>query len=333
MSRQLTICVVGCGSIADDHIAVLARMPSARVTAVVSRNARRAERARRAAGAGRRFSSLDDALTRGDFQACVLCTPNYTHYDLSKAILRAGRHLLLEKPMALQLRRSRQLVRLASERELVLMVAQTLRFMPAFVKARQLIASGRLGRVLMISDRWMLSRRAARNWRGRAIDISHSRKDSLIFHHGSHTVDLARALTGAEVANVSAASATATKAITDDSDLAIVMTMSDGTVVCLAHSFSATVPDRSTIITGEKNTLRIDESRRLQLGGNVLIDETFDAAFAEGVYRQDRAFVRAARSGEEPPACGADVCRTMEVLEKIRRQTHSRPPHHRHPLV
>jgi len=319
--RQLSICVVGCGSIADDHIAALAKIPSARVTAVVSRNARRAERARKAANAERRFSSLDDALACGDFQACVLCTPNHTHYDLSKAVLRAGRHLLLEKPLALELRHSRHLVQLAADKKLTLMVAQTLRFMPAFEKARRLIANGRLGRVLMISDRWMFDRKLARNWRGRPIDMSRSNRDSVIFHHGAHTADLARMLTGAEIARVFAASATAAKAVADDSDLAVLMTMSNGVVVSLVHSFSATAPDRSTVITGERNTLRIDESRRLQLGGRVVIDEPFDAAFTKGVYEQDRAFVRAVLRRGQPPASGADVLRTMKALAKIQQLT------------
>ena len=321
MPRKITLCVVGCGSVAEEHIRAFRAIRSARIAAVVSRNEERAERARRLASAEARFASLGDALAWDGFEVCVLCTPNHTHYEMSKAILRSGRHLLLEKPMALALRQSRHLVRLAVERDLALMVAQTMRFQPAFLKARQAIRQGRVGRVLLVSGRWMEDRRIARNWRGKPIDMSRANRESLIFHHGCHTVDIVRWLLDADVTSVSAASSTAKNGIVFDSDLAILMKMADGVAVSLVHSFSAGIADRSMVITGEKETLRIDGGCRVRLGDELLLDHDFDREFARGVLNQDRAFVRALQTGEAPPASGADVCETMAVLEKIRRQT------------
>ena len=322
MSKQVTLCIVGCGSAATEHIRAVSELSGARITSVVSRNSGRAGSARRLARADRQSSSLKEALAGGGFDACILCTPNHTHYEMSKTILQAGRHLLLEKPMTLHLRQSRALVRMAESRGLTLMVAHTRRFMPAFVKARQLIRAGRLGRVLLVSDRWMEHRPVARNWKGRRIDMSRASRDSLIFHHGAHTVDVFRWMLGSEITKVSAASATGADAIVDDSDLAVLLRMTGGAVVSIVHSFSAAIGDRSTVITGEKGTLRIENDVRLTLGRRALVDGSFDDAYAAGVLGQDRAFLRAVRTGQEPPASGRDVCRTMEVLERIRRQAH-----------
>lgn len=86
---------------------------------------------------------LDDR----DIQAVVIVTPPATHYALARQALRAGKHVWIEKPLALQLKQGNELVELARERGTVLFVDHTFLYDPAIRKIRELIDAGEIGRV------------------------------------------------------------------------------------------------------------------------------------------------------------------------------------------
>lgn len=98
------------------------------------------------------FQCLDytDILRDPDIQAVVIATPSETHHALAKEALMAGKDVFVEKPLCLRGERAMELIALAKERQKILMVGHLLRYHPAFVKLRELVEEGVLGRVYYI---------------------------------------------------------------------------------------------------------------------------------------------------------------------------------------
>ncbi len=110
----------------------------------------------RRAGVAERFpetrttADFDEVLDDPDLTAIVIATPVVTHHALSKRALEAGKHVFVEKPMALDGEDADELVQLAEERDLVLMPGHLLLYHPGVRKLKELVDSGELGRVLVV---------------------------------------------------------------------------------------------------------------------------------------------------------------------------------------
>ena len=93
---------------------------------------------------------FDAMLADDDLDAIVVATPVPTHHELAKRALEAGKHVLVEKPPAMRAVEMDELVRLAAERDLVLMPGHLLLYHPGVLKLKELIDQGELGEVLCI---------------------------------------------------------------------------------------------------------------------------------------------------------------------------------------
>jgi predicted dehydrogenase len=98
----------------------------------------------------RTTADLGELLDDPDLDAIVIATPVVTHHALSKRALEAGKHVFVEKPMALDGEDAEELVQLAEERDLVLMPGHLLLYHPGVRKLKELVDSGELGRVLVV---------------------------------------------------------------------------------------------------------------------------------------------------------------------------------------
>jgi predicted dehydrogenase len=95
-------------------------------------------------------TDMFEVIQNTAIEAVVVATPAETHYELVKAVLQSGKHVLVEKPLALQSSQAEELVRLAEERELVLMVGHTFLYNAAVQKLKEYITSGAVGQVYYI---------------------------------------------------------------------------------------------------------------------------------------------------------------------------------------
>jgi len=98
------------------------------------------------------MTSADDLLARDDVDAVAIATPASSHAALATAALRAGKHVVIEKPIADDGAEARQMVALAAEMDRVLMVDHTFCYTPPVVKIREIIASGELGELLYVDS-------------------------------------------------------------------------------------------------------------------------------------------------------------------------------------
>ena len=148
MADKVTLCLVGCGNIARAHWrGIRYHAPKIDVTAVVDANVESAEAMAERTGA-RAFSSLGQALAEGSFDAVDIMLPHDLHEQAAAEAFAAGKHVVLEKPMAHTLESAERILALAAEADVVFMVAEQAQYWPDVAKAKQLIDDGAVGEVL-----------------------------------------------------------------------------------------------------------------------------------------------------------------------------------------
>lgn len=119
---------------------------------IVEENPERLARGRRENPGAEGAASLPEALRRPDLAAVALATPVATHHPLAKAALEAGRHVLVEKPLATTAAEAEELVALAASRKLVLGVDHTYVYHAAVQRIREIVRGGELGRLAYIDS-------------------------------------------------------------------------------------------------------------------------------------------------------------------------------------
>jgi UDP-N-acetyl-2-amino-2-deoxyglucuronate dehydrogenase len=146
--RRLRLAFVGCGAIAEWHLTALrAAAPRTEVTAAVDVDGARAAALAKETGA-EAFGSIDDALAAGTFDAALIMVPHHLHEELAVAALDAGKHVLLEKPMAPTLDACDRILAAARRSTTVFAVAENAQYWPEVVLAKDLIERGAVGEVI-----------------------------------------------------------------------------------------------------------------------------------------------------------------------------------------
>lgn len=148
------------------------------------------------------LSNIDAALARSDWDAALIVTPPGTHHAVATAALRAGKHVLLEKPLATTLAEARDLVATAAASGRTLMVSQNYRFRRPARTVQQVVAAGEIGEVLAV--------KAACRRDTRTVfppgDFRYRMRHPYVLDMAIHHVDLLRAVTGRDVRQVFARS-------------------------------------------------------------------------------------------------------------------------------
>lgn len=143
--------IVGAGTIGTFHGLASLDAPEATVTAVTSRTASRASALAERLGNGhsgrvpRVYQTLDDLCAAPDVDAIVICTPTPLHAEQTVAALRAGKHVIVEKPIARDLASAEAMIAAAQACDRQLHVAHVVRFFPEFLALREAIFEGSIG--------------------------------------------------------------------------------------------------------------------------------------------------------------------------------------------
>ncbi|MBF0705943.1 Gfo/Idh/MocA family oxidoreductase [Alkalihalobacillus hwajinpoensis] len=261
--NELKIGVIGCGSIAKHrHLPEYAANTQIKIAAVCDIVKTRADETAVLYGA-KSYESYEELLQNSEIDAVSVCTPNYLHAPISIAALKAGKHVLCEKPMATSRADAEEMIEAARTSGKKLMIAHNQRFVPSHAKARDILASGEIGKVY--SFRTAFGHPGPEGW-------SVDGKDSWFFEKekafigamgdlGVHKTDLIRYLLNEEIVEVGSFVETSAKefATVDDNAVCILKSES-GIIGTLAASWAYTASeDNSTIIYGEKAILRLED--------------------------------------------------------------------------
>jgi predicted dehydrogenase len=150
VEERVHVAVVGYGYWGSKHVRVLSGMPDVAVTVIDRDVARLDEAAAYYPSMEKAATSLDDVLDRVD--AVVVATPPGSHHDVAVQALHAGKHVLVEKPMAVSVADAEAMVAAAHANEVQLTVGHTFEYNPAVRQLRDIIRSGQLGRVLYVDS-------------------------------------------------------------------------------------------------------------------------------------------------------------------------------------
>jgi predicted dehydrogenase len=199
--------VIGAGFVGKAHIEALRRIPvEVRGTMVSSGD--RSDAAAKALSLDRAYKSVEEIAADPAITAVHICTPNYVHFEQSAKLLRAGKHVLCEKPLAMDSRESAQLVALAKETNRVGAVAHNLRYYPLCVQAKSMIESGAIGKVNLVHGGFLqdwLTFPSDWNWR---LESKLGGELRAVSDIGTHWLDLIQWITGQKVSELCADLAT-----------------------------------------------------------------------------------------------------------------------------
>jgi predicted dehydrogenase len=147
--KEFGVGILGTGWVAGSHIQAFESNPQTEVRAILSRNKERAagKAAEHCLPHCRAYERLEDLLADRDVQIISICTPHHLHVQQGVAAARAGKHLVLEKPVALDLYGLRELQSAVRAAGVKTVVSFVLRWNPLFETIRALLADGMVGRL------------------------------------------------------------------------------------------------------------------------------------------------------------------------------------------
>lgn len=309
--------IVGTGRVAQAHLeAVRDSKAGVELSAVCDVDGDKAQMAADAYGARRIYQDYRQLAEDSQVDAVIVCLPNHLHQPAVLALAEAGKNILVEKPMSMNLREADQMIRAAHRNGATLMVGQSRRFSRAIGLVRQRLHE--IGAVFRIDISFLVLFPAPQtDW------WSDSRKAGplVIPLQGSHSLDTVVWLLDKVPSTVYAHTRLHNPRFGSADEANLVLGFDSGEIASVQLSLNTSLYIHETLISGDKGTLRIFEHPTEKTYGfhnRVVLNERtiFDEEEIPSMYaNQLSEFVASIREGREPVACGTDVRRTMQVLE------------------
>lgn len=195
--------VMGAGFIGPVHVEALRRL-GVHVVGLLGVSDEESQAAAQTLGLPKAYKSYEEVLADDEVQAVHLAVPNRLHFGMARDALNAGKHVMCEKPLAMNSRESAELVELAAKAGLAAGVNYNVRFYPLCLEARDMARRGDLGEVYSICGSYVqdwLCYETDYNWRVLAEEGGELRA---IADVGTHWMDLMHSITGLEVEAVCA---------------------------------------------------------------------------------------------------------------------------------
>ena len=151
--EKTKVALFGAGFIAAIHAESYARfVPGAEITAVFSHNEEKVKAFARAHGIPRWYTDMDALLREAPADVADIGLPNYLHHQAVMKVLNAGKHVIIEKPLAMTLEEADEMIGAAKQKNLKLMYAEELCFAPKYERVRALVERGAVGKVYMLKQ-------------------------------------------------------------------------------------------------------------------------------------------------------------------------------------
>ncbi len=208
MNGELRVGIAGTGFIGGVH-ARSARVAGARIAGVAASSSATSEAAARTLGAERAFASAEELVADPSIDVVHICTPNHLHVALAEAAIAAGKHVVCEKPLALDAATAARLVAAAETAGVQAAVPFVYRYYPTVRQARELVVAGSTGPLTLLHGSYLqdwLLRPGDDNWR---VDAELGGSSRAFADIGSHWCDLAEFVSGHRIVELSARTFTA----------------------------------------------------------------------------------------------------------------------------
>jgi 2-hydroxy-4-carboxymuconate semialdehyde hemiacetal dehydrogenase len=318
----MKICVAGQGAFGQKHLDAFKRIADVEVVSLIGGNQDATAAVAKKYGIPHWGGDLSEGIGRAD--AVILATPTQMHRRQGEQVMRAGKHVLIEIPIADSVADSEALAKIQEETGVVAMAGHVRRFNPSHQWVHRRIEKGEL-KIQQMDVQTYFFRRSNMNAAGKP----RSWTDHLLWHHAAHTVDLFQYQTGETVSECFAVQGPRHPQLKIAMDMGIIMKVPSGAILTLSLSFNNDGPIgsffRYICDNGTYNAYYDD----LFDGKKSQIDLSKVDVSMDGIELEDREFIAAIREKRQPNASLAQVLPCMHALGRVeeiidpRREAHA----------
>ena len=308
----MKICMVGQGAFAKKHLDGLARIKDAEVISIFGRTAESTEEVAKKYGIPHWTTNMEEALAQPGLEGVILTSPTQVHTEQAVQVMRAGKHVEIEIPIADSLADAKKIDDVQKETGLIAMAGHTRRFNPSHQWIHNKIKAGEL-KIQQMDVQTYFFRRTNMNAEGKP----RSWTDHLLWHHACHTVDLFQYQTGETASEVQALQGPIHPDLGIAMDMSIGMKVPSGAICTLSLSFNNDGPLGTFFRYICDNGTYIARYDDLYDGKENKIDVSKVAVSMDGIELQDREFISAIKEGREPNSSVAQVMPAMETLDRL----------------
>ncbi|MGA2297060.1 MAG: Gfo/Idh/MocA family oxidoreductase, partial [FCB group bacterium] len=189
MVNKIKFAIVGCGNIGTRHLAVVDAEPRAEIASICDIEIEKCKSLSKLYNDIPFYKDYSEMLKNTDADIINICTPHGLHAEMTVQAAEAGKNILVEKPMALTTDDANKMIEAAKTHNVKLMVVKQNRYNVPIALAKDVIESGKLGRIFMVQCNVIWNRREdyynSSNWRGKKLLEGGS-----LYTHVSHFIDL-----------------------------------------------------------------------------------------------------------------------------------------------
>ena len=311
MADVFRVGVIGCGGIARSHLNAIQALDCVELVATADVLPERAKEYAQKYGAKRSYGSNEELLADAEVDGVHVCLPHDVHHAVCLAAAKAGKHILVEKPLALSVAEGEEMIEAAEATGVTLMVGQVMRFYAANRTARRLIREGRIGQPKNVIRRRMgfVDHKRLPPWHADPKQIG----NFCIHGFGTHEVDIILWILDTETRRAFAAGRVINPVWGNEDDVTAMLELANGAMANYVQSMNARQGGHDSIFVGTEGSMFVKHDS-IDLNG-----EAIDIPAQEGGGMKDQVeeFARACLEGREPEAAARDVMRTMRTLDAM----------------
>ncbi|MFA6571884.1 MAG: Gfo/Idh/MocA family oxidoreductase [Bacteroidota bacterium] len=189
MDTKIKFAIVGCGNIGKRHIAVIDAEARAEISAICDIDSAKCEEQSKLYNSLKCYNDFEQMLKETDADIISICTPHGLHAQMTVSAAKAGKNVLVEKPMALTVKDCKTMIETAKNYYVKLFVVKQNRYNVPIALAKEAVDSGHLGRIFMVQCNVLWNRHqeyySSSNWRG-----NKELEGGSLYTHVSHFIDL-----------------------------------------------------------------------------------------------------------------------------------------------
>jgi 2-hydroxy-4-carboxymuconate semialdehyde hemiacetal dehydrogenase len=318
-AEPMKVGVAGQGAFGVKHIEAIKNIPGIEVVTLTGGNQAATEEVAKKFGIPHWTGDLGESLKQPGLEAVILATPTQMHAAQAEQVMRAGKHVQIEIPMADSLADSERILQVQKETGLIAMAGHTRRFNPSHQWVHKRVVSGELT-IQQMNVQTYFFRRTNMNAAGKP----RSWTDHLLWHHACHTVDLFQYQTGQTISQCFALEGPPHPELGIAMDMGIGLKVPSGAICTLSLSFNNKGPQGTFFrYIGDSGTY-VAYYDDLADGEQNKIDLSKVDVSMNGIELQDREFFAAIKEKREPNSSVQQTISAMRTLDRLERMLKSK---------
>ena len=253
------------------------------------------------------YEEFKKALLNKDIDGCILALPYNLHYSYAMEALKKGKHVFVEKPISMTYYEAKKLVETAEQMEKILMAGHILRFTNTFEIVKELLNSGKIGKIQVINGRRMTNKNIKNWWK--------NLKRFLLLYEGIHSIDIIIYLLNKIPSATQCRLFYSHPEIKGESEFIINMYFKNQIVASFHHRMNSTYNVNEIYISGSNGELMIADFSKVFLNGEPIYNNSFNKEMKEASFKEMLEFVSAIRNNYQPKSSGKDVLESMKIIE------------------